>query len=217
MFEFKDKVILVLSPHTDDGEIACGGAVSKIITGGGIIHWAAFSICEESIPEGFPKDVAEKECRAATESLGVKPENLNIFHYPVRRFSEHRQDILEDMVKLNRKIKPDLVFMPGENDVHQDHFTVAREGKRAFKKTNMLAYEEVWNDFYSETNFLIALDEKHIEAKIKALNCYDSQKQIRNYVNEDFIFGLARVRGVQMSRPEVQFAEAFSVIRLLDY
>ena len=179
------------------------------------MYWAAFSTCEESIPDGFPRDIAEKECIASTKSLGIRTENLTIFHYPVRRFSEHRQNILEDMVKLNRRIKPDLVFMPGENDVHQDHFTIAREGKRAFKRTNMLAYEELWNDFYSETNFLIALEKKHVDAKIKALNCYNSQKQIRNYVNEDFITALARVRGVQMSRADVQFAEAFSVIRLI--
>ena len=185
--------------------------------GGGVAYWVAFSICEESIPEGFPKDVAEKESKAATNSLGVKPENLTIFHYPVRRFNEHRQDILEDMVKLNRSIKPDLVFMPGENDVHQDHLTIAQEGKRAFKKTNMLAYEEIWNDFYSETTFLMALEKRHVEAKVKALDYYESQKQIRNYVNEEFIMGLARVRGVQMARPEIQYAEAFSVIRLLDF
>lgn len=216
MFDFKDKKILVLSPHTDDGEIACGGTVSKIARGGGIVYWVVFSICEESIPKEFPSDISEGEAKAATKILGVKPENLTIFRYPVRRFSEHRQDILEDMVKLNRRIKPDLVFMPGENDIHQDHFTIAREGKRAFKKSNMLAYEEIWNDFYTETTFLIALEKQNVEDKITALNCYESQKKIRNYVTEDFITGLAHVRGVQMARPEIQFAEAFTVIRLLD-
>ena len=35
MFDFKDKVVLVLSPHTDDGEIACGGTISRICSGGG--------------------------------------------------------------------------------------------------------------------------------------------------------------------------------------
>ena len=217
MFDFKNKKILVLSPHTDDGEIACGGTIAKMNdTGGGSeIHWAIFSTCEESVPEGFPKDALETESRAATKFLGVKPENLTIFHYPVRRFSEHRQDILEDMVKINRRVHPDLVFLPSEGDIHQDHHVIACEGKRAFKKTNMLAYEEVWNDFHSDTTFLIALEKQHVEAKIAALNFYESQKAIRNYVTDEFIESWARVRGVQMAQPNVQFAEAFSVIRLL--
>ena len=39
------------------------------------------------------------------------------------------------------EIKPDLVLMPSRNDLHQDHFTIATEGLRAFKFTSILAYE----------------------------------------------------------------------------
>ena len=150
------------------------------------------------------------EVKASAKEMGILEKNLFIFKYPVRRFNEHRQDILEDMVLLNKKIRPDIVIMPGENDVHQDHFVIAQEGKRAFKKSSMLAYEMVWNNFESETTFFVKLDKGHIDKKIRALGCYESQKAIRNYVNEEFVRSLACVRGVQIS---TEYAEAFKVIR----
>ena len=79
----------------------------------------------------------------------------------------------------------------------------------------VLNKEEIWNDFHSEQTFLIGLERRHIEAKIAALQCYETQKNIRNYVTDDFVMSLARVRGVQTTQADVQFAEAFSVIRLL--
>ena len=95
--------ILVLAPHTDDGEFGCGATIAKYIEEGKDVYYVAFSTCEESVPEGFPKNILEIEVKKATKELGIKPENLIIKNYPVRRFSEHRQDILEDLVALRKQ------------------------------------------------------------------------------------------------------------------
>ena len=87
--------VLVLAPHTDDGELGCGGTIARLIDEGHTIWYAAFSICEESVPEGFPKDALEKEVKLATQSLGIKPENLILKKYPVRKFNTFRQEIFE--------------------------------------------------------------------------------------------------------------------------
>ena len=50
---------------------------------------------------------------------------------------------------------------------------------------------------------------KHILKKIKALSQYESQKE-NNYFDNDFILGLAKVRGIQIN---IQYAEAFEIIR----
>ena len=49
--------VLVLAPHTDDGELGCGGTIHQLISHGKRVIYVAFSTCEESVPEGFPKDI----------------------------------------------------------------------------------------------------------------------------------------------------------------
>ena len=88
------KKILVLAPHTDDGELGCGGTISRFNREGATIYYVAFSICEESVPKGYPKNALEFEVAEATKILGIKEENLIIKYYPVRKFDSYRQNIL---------------------------------------------------------------------------------------------------------------------------
>ena len=201
--------ILILSPHTDDGEFGCGASISKFIIEGSIVYYAAFSLAEESVPTPFPKNILEKEVKAATKELGIDPQNLLLFRYKVRHFAYHRQEILEDLVKLNKNIKPDLVFMPCLQDLHQDHSTIAMEGLRAFKKFSILGYEIPWTNLNFSTQCFITFDKIHLNKKLKALNCYNSQKN-KSYASEEFIKSLAITRGTQIG---AKYAEIFEVIR----
>lgn len=204
-----EKRILVLSPHTDDGEFGCGGSIAKFIEDGAEIYYAAFSLAEESVPQGMPKDILLTEVQKATAVLDIPKEKLLIYKYPVRKFSYHRQEILEDLVKMNRELSPDVVFMPSKYDVHQDHYTVAMEGLRAFKFTTILGYEMPWNNYSFDTSCFITLEERHVLKKLEALKCYRSQIG-KKYANEEYIKGLAMTRGVQIG---IGHAEAFTVIR----
>lgn len=205
------KKILVLAPHTDDGELGAGGTIHRFIEEGAEVHYVAFSTAEESVPEGFQKDILTVEVKNATRVLGIKPENLHIFHYQVRKLSYVRQEILENMIKLKKEIIPDLVLMPSLHDIHQDHTTVANEGLRAFKDTSIFGYELLWNNLSFDTTCFISLSEENVAMKYKALQEYKSQN-FRDYMSKEFIFAQAKTRGVQ-SRNE--YAEAFEVIRLI--
>lgn len=205
----KIKKVLVLAPHTDDGEFGCGGTITKLAEQGKEIYYAAFSAAEQSVLPQFPKDVLITEVKAATKVLGIKPENLFLFRYNVRTFNFHRQEILDDIIKLKSEIKPDLVFMPSKNDIHQDHATIADESVRAFKFTSILAYELVWNNFNFTTSCFVTLNENHLNNKLKALKSYESQSH-KSYANEEFMKSLAVVRGTQI---DTKYAEAFEVIR----
>ena len=201
--------VLVLAPHTDDGEFGCGATISKLIEAGKEVHLAAFSPCRKSVPEGFPKDVLEHELKAATAVLGIKPEHLYLYEYEVRIFPSKRQEILEDMIRLRKKVAPDLVFIPSLNDVHQDHFTIAEEGRRAFKFSNILSYEMPWNNFNFNTACFIKVSDKDLDQKIAALKEYKSQ-YFRTYADEHFIKSLASVRGTQSGGG---YAETFEIVR----
>jgi LmbE family N-acetylglucosaminyl deacetylase len=208
---FDPKKILVLAPHTDDGELGCGGSLAKFCGEGKQVYYAAFSLCSKSLPPGLPADTLAKECKQATSLLGIKPENIFLFDYEVRNFPAKRQDILEELVKLNKTLGPDLVFIPSGSDIHQDHGVIHAEGLRAFKNSSVLGYELPWNQTEFNTTYFSILSPKEVVAKITALKAYASQSH-RNYMQEDFIASLAKVRGVQAN---TEFAEAFEVYKLI--
>lgn len=205
------KKILVLAPHTDDGELGCGGTLSKLTAEGADVYYMVFSVCTRSLPQGLEPDTLTKEVTNATQKLGIPKENLIIHDYDVRVFNENRQSILEDMIKFRNQFKPDLVFLPSRSDIHQDHEIITNEGIRAFKKSNILGYEMPWNNLSFDTSCFSVLNEFHLIKKIDALNEYNSQKQ-RPYFNEKFIKSLAITRGTQI---EVEYAEAFELIRMI--
>jgi len=203
------KRALILAPHTDDGEFGCGGSIARLVREGKEVYYVAFSTAEESVPEPWPKDILKTEVKEATKRLGIPEENRIIFNFKVRELSYHRQEILEEMVKIKMTIGPDIVFLPSTNDLHQDHFTVSMEGIRAFKNLTILGYEIPWNNIQFQAEAFIILSEEDIDKKIYALDAYNSQKG-RSYANEEFIRSLARTRGVQIG---ARYAEAFEVIR----
>jgi len=207
--------ILCLSAHTDDAEAGCGGSIAKFAEEKNDIYYAVFSLAKESVPKGLPKNILLSEMKTATKILGIKSQNLFIYEYPVRRLAQFRQEILEDLVKLNREISPDLIFMPSKYDLHQDHHTVAMEGFRAFKYSSILGYELPWNNIIFEATSFICLEKYHIEKKLEALGCYRSQRIRverlgRRPVDSECVGGLARIRGIQLG---IDYAEAFNVVR----
>jgi LmbE family N-acetylglucosaminyl deacetylase len=208
MFSEKTKVV-VLAPHTDDGEFGCGGSINKLIDQGHEVIYIAFSAAEKSLPTGWPSDALREEVKQATKILGIRDDNLRILNYPVRDFPQFRQPILEDMVRLKAELEPDVVFLPSLHDTHQDHQVIAQEGFRAFKTVSMLGYEIPWNNLTFHTNFFTLLQETHLEKKIQALTCYRSQ-QDRPYASAEFVRSLARTRGTQIGS---QYAEVFEAIR----
>ena len=211
MFNIPQK-ILVLSPHTDDAELGCGGSLSKFLSQGHEILWVCFSTAEESLPQDFPPNALKKEFEEVLSYLGLDKKNSLIMDYKVRKLSEVRQEVLENLVNIRKSFIPDIVIGPSLNDFHQDHGVVAQEMIRAFKTScSILCYELPWNHVEFKTQFFVKLNESQIESKLKMLECYKTQLVAkRNYFTKDFIKGLARVRGAQINH---DFAEAFEVVR----
>ena len=199
---------LVLGAHTDD-EFGCSGTIARMVEAGAEVHYACFSSCEESVPEGWDRDVLKGEVRDAIQVLGIPDERFTLFDFRVRHFPAHRQEILEEMILLRQRIKPDVVFVPAMSDMHQDHEVIAREGLRAFKHSTVLGYELPMNTISFQHSCFVSLEERHIEVKIRHAAAYRSQA-FRTYLQPEFIRSLALVRGVQINTPA---AEALEVIR----
>jgi N-acetylglucosamine malate deacetylase 1 len=203
--------VLVLAPHTDDGEFGCGGTMARLVDAGVEVRYVAFSIATKSLPPGFPPDTLAREVREATAEIGLAPELLTVHDYEVRAFPEHRQEILELLIDLWAEWPPDAVLQPSLGDIHQDHQVIAAEGLRAFKRTTLLGYEIPWNTLNFSHQAYVTLDPRHVERKVAALARYESQ-QHRNYANPDYIWNLARTRGINVG---LELAEAFEVYRVV--
>lgn len=203
---------LFISPHTDDVELGAGGTLTKLMEKGWEILWVVFSTAESSLPEGTPPDTLRNEFLDVANSIGLKDNNLKIFDFQVRYLSSHRQEILEEMVKMKKEFSPNLVVGPSLDDNHQDHEVVAKETLRAFKDcASIICYELPWNHIAFNTQLFVKVKERHISKKIELLKRYKSQIELdRPYFQEDYIRGWAKMRGVQVKS---EFAEAFEVVR----
>ena len=199
---------LVLAAHTDD-EFGCAGTIARMVEAGAEVHFACFSPCEESVPDGWDRDVLKREVRAATAVLGIPPDRFSLYDYRVRHFPAHRQEILEELVLLRKRIEPEVVFLPASSDMHQDHATIAAEGLRAFKYSTILGYELPMNTIAFAHAGFVRLEARHVDLKVRHAASYESQA-FRTYMHPDFIRSLAHVRGVQINQ---EAAEAFEVVR----
>jgi LmbE family N-acetylglucosaminyl deacetylase len=206
------KKVLVLSPHTDDAEIGAGGTIARFVEEGKDIYFAVFSMCETTVPKELPRDTLRKECLSSLNIYGISPEKIYMMNYTVRKFPEHRQEILDDLIKIKNHAAPELVLVPSSHDMHQDHGVIYWEALRAFKKDSSIwGYEHSWNNLTFTTDVFVRLNAKHLKMKIKALQEYKSQSH-RGYMKAKNVRALATTRGAQLDLP---FAEAFELVRLI--
>lgn len=207
----KIKKVLVLAPHTDDGELGCGAVISNFIRKGIEVHYVAFSICEESVPNGFQSNILASEVKKATKCLGICEDNLYVFDFKVRNFQQSRQKILDKLVELSKKIEPDILFSPSVNDIHQDHQVIAQECIRCFKRRTILQYQMPWDNITFNNQFFYEVEEYDVKAMINALACYKSQAK-RVYMGEEYIRSLLLTTGVQVG---LKYAQSFEVPRMV--
>ena len=55
--DLKHQRILVVAPHTDDGELGCGATIAKALEVGAEVQYVAFSTAKESVPAGMPENI----------------------------------------------------------------------------------------------------------------------------------------------------------------
>lgn len=193
--------VLFLSAHTDDAELGCGGTMARLLEEGATVKSVSFCYCG--------REDLKKEYVESMDSMLIYDRIL--LNNEVRNFHKNRQGILDNLVSIKNDFCPDIVFVHCNNDIHQDHKVIYEETIRAFKHCTIYGYELPWNNLSFNTTSFFKLKERHLNKKTDSLNKYKSQSH-RNYMNKDFIYSLARVRGVQIG---CEYAEAFELIRLI--
>jgi len=168
----KHKNILVLSPHTDDETLGCGGFINKLSKDNNI-YVVCFSYC------GL--DVLKTEFNNAIKKLDSNISS-QILDFKVRYFN--RQDVLDKLIEFKKHLKPDVVICPSRYDIHQDHEVICNEAIRAFKDITILGYCHAWNTIgSSDLRLTIELDEANIRSKNLAMDEYNTQHH-RDYFKD---------------------------------
>ncbi len=199
MFDIKGKTILVLAPHTDDGELGAGSTVAKL-SKNNKVHQISFSNIDDN------RLVIENQ--KAADILGYY--DLHQCNYKVRRFDRFRQKILDDLIYFRKKYNPEMIFLPSKNDIHQDHQVINQEGIRAFRSETIIGYSLNWNLMVNSHQVFSVISKKHLNKKIQACNAYKSQAG-RIYMNSEVIKAMAVNNGSQINE---EYAELFECIRL---
>lgn len=204
--------VLAVGAHTDDIELGCGGLLSRLQREGAVIHVMAFSIASESLPDHLEPDTLATEFQVAMTHLDLPPDAVTTHRFPVRRLAEHRQEILEVLVKENRDYRPDLVLTMNSHDTHQDHEVIHAESVRAFRSTSLLGYETPWNQRTADFDLFVEISEADVERKLAMLGEYRSQQELgRAYAEPDYVRAATRFRGYQGRLP---LAEVYEVLTM---
>lgn len=185
--------VLVLSPHSDDDVIGCGGTIFAhkaqqdeviiyYLTGGGTLR--------------------EKEAQKASNILGVK--KLIFSNSKDNEISNSKKQI-DQLVKIIVKYQPRIIYAPSSLDPNPDHFETAQVLASALHKIDfkgrIFSYE-VWSPIHA--NRIINITDS-IERKILALKEHKSQITSRSYIKA--MQGLAQYRAGMFNAGE--YAEAF--------
>lgn len=200
---------LVLCAHTDDLEFGCGGTICRMMEEGTEPFVMIFSMVNPGIN---PPGILREEFYRSMRTLNISKLQILTYDWPMRNLLSCRQEILEEIIKQRKYIKPDIVFLPSLEDMHQDHQVIGNEGFRAFKDITTLGYELPWNNLTFKTTHFVELHDRHVAMKIAAINQYKSQFP-KIYTSSAYLRSLAITRGHQVG---LQLAECFEVYRWIN-
>lgn len=203
---FYGKRVCFIGAHPDDIELGCGALIAQI-TPYSEVRCVTFSDNQKNPKLGN----LPNEHYASMDTLGVRRENVSLLSYETRRFQEHRQEILEEMVSINRGWNPDIVFVHTKSDVHQDHAVLTAEALRAFRGRTVLGFDVIRSSYGFFPDFLAEVSEEDVEKKVAALGKYKTYEGVY-YFSPDITRATLIRNGAICERP---FAEGFDILRIV--
>ncbi len=216
--------VLVFGAHPDDEIIGCGGTLARLAQEGARIVVVTFTDggTGYSKLEEAPAIVAMRraESQAAAEVLGIQ-ENINL-EFPTQGLVNDRTTY-QQVVRIIRKVQPEVIFCHFGEDKHRDHRAVAALVDEARWKATENAQPDLGQPWYTPQLFFYEIHELFthpsilvditgcFEQKIAALETQTSQLEVLPGVIS-YCQGLARARGYMAGS---QYAEAFLASNLL--
>lgn len=203
---FFGKKVFFIGAHPDDIEIGCGGLISNIH---GLAEVFCFTLSDNQKNSAL-MNVTQEEYKSM-DILGVPGDHVFINKFETRRFMHSRQEILEYLIEINKKYRPEIVFVHSKSDLHQDHGVVTDETMRAFRGTTVFGYDVIRSSQGFFPSFLVEISEKDVNNKIKSLQAYQTYAD-KYYFDPDLTKAILIRNGALCERA---YAEGFDILRMV--
>jgi len=217
--------VLVISVHPDDETLGCGGTLVRHHEDGDEIHWL---IATTTYASQWSTEIIEQktlEIEAVSEAYHMG--SVHKLQLPtVRLDTVPQSDIIDGIRKVVEVVKPEIVYLVHDGDVHSDHHAVFRAAMSVFKAFYMskwgtrriLCYETLSSTEAAPPQFhrvfmptVYHNITPYIDQKIEVMGLYETELQPDPYPRgPSSIRALARHRGATIG---VEYAEAFMLIR----
>src|SRR6516162_3520215 len=175
---------LFIAPHPDDAELGAGGTVLHLLKQGKRVGVLDLTDGEPT-PHGSP-EIRQRETAAATAVLGLTWRgNLGLPNRKLEAGLEERKTLAIVL----RQLRPRVLFAPYWEDAHPAHVAATQLVESARFWAKLTKTDMPGEPFYSERIFYyfsihlrihpapaFVMDiSPHIEEKLHALACYESQ------------------------------------------
>jgi len=214
--------VLVIAPHPDDEVLGCGGTIVKHTKEGDEVY-----LC--IVTKAYTPDWSEefiknrpKEIQKANDVLGIK--KTFFLDLPTAKLDTIAQKQLNELIhKCINEVRPEIMYIPYEHDLHRDHrlvfeaCTVALRPMSNPSVRKILSYETLSESDWSllnphsfTPNIYVDISDT-LEDKIRAMSVYKSELRPFPYPRSlEAIKILAQKRGIEAG---LSAAEAFMLIR----
>ena len=212
---------MIFAPHPDDAELGMGATIALLIEQG--MHVMVVDMSNgEPTPYGAP-EIRAKETAAATQALGLKPDQRLQLDFPNRTFV-HNIEGRYKIAGLIRTHKPRWIFAPYIPAAHPDHVAATRMIEDARFDSKLTRIDLPGQPHYPErviyyfathlrvhTAVTFCLDVSSVyHRKVKSLEAYQSQFYLNRGEQAGAVVEMLKIRdsyfGTRIGRP---YAEPF--------
>jgi LmbE family N-acetylglucosaminyl deacetylase len=217
--------VLAISVHPDDETLGCGGTLLRHAAQGDELHWLI--VTRTYAPTWSQKMMARKSKEIDTVAASYGMKSVVRLGLPTAKLDTFPQgEIIEVVRNAIDSIRPEVVYLVHDGDVHTDHhavFTATMCVLKAFymKKhgvRRVLSYETLSSTDAAPPQYhrcfvptVFQEISPYIDRKIEIMDMYSSETQPDPMPRgPSAIRALARFRGATIA---VDYAEAFVLIR----
>lgn len=204
--------ILFVGAHHDDLEVSIGASIHKWVSEGNRVVSAILTNSMWKTSEGVLMRSGEKiieQCAKAAKILGYKPYNLQICNDFELRYDDK---IVMELLKIIEAESIDTMITIWPYDAHATHRIASEIALAASRKIPRILTTRIsWNSVPQayKPNFFVDIT-GHLDAKVEALKCYESEFARRGAAWEKNIRSNASIYGLESG---YNLAEAFEVVR----